>query len=270
MAVAKGAEIPKHRLLDCIEATEQARSRFEQWAAGIPAGELPSNDTDSMQVQLARWQEDRFGNAPTSDPHMALGVIEELGEAFDEDAGPEDSVDALGDVMIYASQLCTRNRLAVGPVIDLAVLYLKANHCHGHAIAIAGMLAHVVLKHDQAIRGLGPTEVYRPRLVDALALTIAKSLEDCIIGHELVIDPHGVLLVVGAEVMQRKVGDAMIPVTSDVHATEAEIEQAIAQRKAAASERLAAGTDALLEAEKAEPGDFKIERDRFGQPIAVE
>lgn len=210
MAVAKGAAIPKHRLLDTAEATGQAIAIFDEWA-GMTAPDVPPDEVDAMQVVLARWQNDRFQSAPTSDVHMALGVIEELGEAFDEDAGPEESVDALGDVMVYAAQLCTANRLAVRPVIDLAILYLKANHCHAQPVCLAGMLAHVALKHSQNIRGLGPAEVYRPRLVDALALMIAKALEDCTIGHELNVDPKGVFLVIGREVTQRKAGDTMIP-----------------------------------------------------------
>lgn len=213
MAVAKGPEIPKARMLDAIEATAHARTVFNEWAA-MDAPELPPDDVDAMQVTLARWQSDRFAGAPTSDVHMALGVIEELGEAFDEDASPEDSVDALGDVMVYSAQLCTANRLAVRPVIDLAVLYLKANHCHAQPVCLAGMLAHVALKHDQKIRGLGPAHVYHPRLVDALALMIAKALEDCTIGHELTIDPKGVFMVIGREVTQRKQGDAMIPASN--------------------------------------------------------
>lgn len=269
MTVAKGATIPGPRLLDAVEAAERSRATFERWA-GMDAPDLPADETDAIQVGLARWQNDRFAGAPTSDVHIALGVIEELGEAFDEDAGPEESIDALGDVMVYAAQLCTANRLAIGPVIDLACLYVKANHCHGHAISIAGMLAHVALKHSQKIRGLGPVEAYRPRLVDALAMMIAKSLEDCALGHELNVDPRGVFAVIAREVMARKAGDAMIPAVPDVHATEAEIEAAIAQRKAVAADKLVEGVDALAEAAKTEPGDFTIERDRFGQPIAVD
>lgn len=210
MAVSKGAELPKDRLLDAVDATEAARTRFDQWAT-MDSPDLPADAVDAMQVTLARWQADRFANAPTSDVHMALGVIEELGEAFDEDATAEDAVDALGDVMVYASQLCTRNRLAVGPVIQLAILYQRSNRCYPQPICIAGMLAHIALKHDQGIRGLGPMEAYRPRLVDALAMMIAKAIEDCTIGHELIIDPAGVFLVIGAEVTARKQGDAMIP-----------------------------------------------------------
>lgn len=267
MAVAKGAAIPPHRLMDVIEHTEVALARFSVWA-GLDAPDLPGDPTDAMQVQLARWQQDRFGHVPHSDVHMALGVIEELGEAFDEDATPQDAIDALGDVMIYSAQLCTANRLAIGPVIDLACLYVTANHCHGQAICIAGMLAHVALKHDQQIRGLGPVEVYRPRLVDALAMMIAKALEDCTLGHELNVDARGVFLVIGREVTQRKAGDTMIP--AQTLATVAETPEVRAIIREQALTNLQHGAELLGEAEKVEPGDFKIERDRYGQPIAVD
>lgn len=247
MAVAKGAAIPAARLLDAVEATQHAGRVFEQWA-GMNAPELPPDPTDAMQVTLARWQNDRFGDVPATDCHMALGVIEELGEAFDEDATAEDAIDALGDVMVYSSQLCTANRLAVGPVIDLACLYLKAGHCHGSAVTIAGMLAHVALKHAQNIRGLGPVEAYRPRLVDALALMIAKALEDCTLAHELVVDPRGVFAVIGGEVSTRKPGDAMIPAKA-VPALNAAIDSVLGVARAEA--KLAEGVQMLAIAEAA-------------------
>lgn len=261
MAVAKGADIPKARLLDAVEATAQAIATFDKWA-GVKASELQPgtlHPVDDMQIRLAAWQADRFGHVPTSDVHMALGVIEELGEAFDEDAGPEESIDALGDVMVYAAQLCTANRMAVRPVIDLAMHYIKANHCHAQPISIAGMLAHVALKHAQNIRGLGPDSAYRPRLVDALALMIAKSIEDCVIGHELRVEPAGVFVVVGGEVTQRKQGDAMIPSVEGTGHLDAVTGPALddgavlrgIDRKAQALESLQSGAELLAEAEAA-------------------
>lgn len=257
MAVAKGANIPAARMLDAVDATTHALGAFEAWAS-VKASELVPGSlhaTDEMQVRLAAWQADRFGHVPTSDVHIALGVIEELGEAFDEDAGAEESIDALGDVMVYASQLCTANRLAVRPVIELACLYAKANQCHAQPITLAGQLAHVCLKHAQGIRGLGPDEAYRPRLVDALALMIAKAIEDCTIGHELVVDAAGVFEVIGGEVLQRKQGDSIIPAgTVNVPVMDAAIRAAVPlpeERKHAAESVLAVGVQMLAEAEAA-------------------
>jgi hypothetical protein len=259
MAVAKGADIPKARLLDAVEATAIAIDAFNVWAH-VPASathmlSLPA--VDAMQIHLAAWQYDRFGGVPTSDVHMALGVIEELGEAFDEDAGPEDSVDALGDVMVYASQLCTANRLAVRPVIDLACLYVKTNRCYAQPITIAGMLAHVALKHAQNIRGLGPDGAYRPRLVDALAMMIAKAIEDCTMGHELNVDPAGVFIAIGNEVMARKQGDTMIPSVGPTSpALSAEGQMTYDRLRADALEKLHGGAKALETPEAKAEGDI--------------
>lgn len=268
MTVAKGADIPKARLLDAVEATAISIDAFNVWA------DVRASDTrllalpvvDAMQIQLAAWQADRFGNVPTSDVHMALGVIEELGEAFDEDAGPEDSVDALGDVMVYASQLCTVNRLAVRPVIDLACLYVKTNRCYAQPITIAGMLAHVALKHAQNIRGLGPESVYRPRLVDALAMMIAKAIEDCTMGHELTVDPAGVFIAIGNEVMGRKQGDEMIP--SAVSALSEEGAATYAELRSKAMAKLHEGAKALETPEAKAEGN--IQAPTFARLVSIE
>lgn len=213
--VSKGTDIPEllpassmPRRAAAIAAVATASLAFEEWA-GIGAGELPLEDVDAMQVQLMRWQIDRFGHVPTSDPIMALGVVEELGEVFDDDATAEDAIDGLGDVMIYGAQLCTGNRLALRPVIDLAMRYALSNL--PSPIAIIGRFAHVVGKHEQRTRGLAEPGAWRLCLVDALAMVIAKALEDCSIGHELRIDPGGVFTAIGKEVIGRKPGDVMIP-----------------------------------------------------------
>lgn len=237
MAVAKGPRIPAERIAHAIEAWMAALSAFDLWA-GIAAPHLPENPIDAMQVRLARWQEELFSGVNHDDSIMALGVIEELGEAFDHDAEAEDAVDALGDVMVYAAQLCTRNRLAMSSIVALANLYITEHLCHQSPIAIAGRLAHVVGKHEQRTRGLGPVNAYRPALVDALALMIAKALEDCTIGHELVVDPAGVFIAIGNEVMARKAGDVMIP----------KARETVAEFDPPSPERRAAAMDALREA----------------------
>lgn len=206
--ISKGTHIPQERLALAMVACAAASTAFEEWA-GIGAGALPPDPIDSMQVQLVRWQRDRFGHVSHGDPVIALGVIEELGETFDDDASAEDAVDGLGDVMVYGAQLCTANRLAVRPVIGLALQYLRGSL--PSPISIAGRFAHVVGKHEQRTRGLDVPEAFRLCLVDALAMVIAKALEDCALGHDLTIEPGGVFCVIGSEVIARKVGDTMIP-----------------------------------------------------------
>lgn len=263
--ITKGAALPPQREQLARIAYADSRATFEQWAA-MDAPMLPPDAVDAVQVGLARWQADRFANVPTSDAIMALGVIEELGETFDSHDDAEDAIDGLGDTCVYASQLCTANRLAVRPVIALAQIYAATNSGAGQLSPIhaAGQLAHIVVKHTQAIRGLGPAEAYGPRLVDALALIISKAFEDCTFVHDLRIDVAGVFTTIAREVMQRKAGDAMIPGhagppesvhpshLTTVHEVEAD------NRREAALEQLEAGA-ALAEVTAAtEPGDFTV------------
>ena len=255
--ITKGAALPAQREQMARIAYSDARATFAEWAT-MDAPMLPPDAVDAAQVGLARWQQDRFGHVPTSDAILALGVIEELGETFDSHDNPEDAIDGLGDTCVYAAQLCTRNRLAVRPVIALAHIYAQTNSGAGQLSPMhaAGQLAHVVVKHEQSIRGLGPAEVYGPRLVDALALMICKAYEDCTIVHELRIDIAGVFTTIGREVMQRKQGDAMIPVPVDQHHSQGvEITEA---KRAAALEQLAKGADLAAETAITEPGDFTV------------
>lgn len=259
--ITKGAALPAQREQIARIAYRDARATFELWA-GIDAPSLPDDATDAAQVGLARWQENRFGHVPTSDPIMALGVLEELSETFDSDDDPESAVDGLGDTCVYAAQLCTRNRLAVRPVIALAEIYAKTNSGAGQLTPLhaAGNLAHVVVKHEQMIRGLGPADVFGPRLVDALALIICKAYEYATIAHNLEISSiAGVLHVIAREVMQRKQGDAMIPAPITIDATiGAETTVHSEERKAAALEQLARGADLAAASAAAEPGDFDV------------
>ncbi len=254
MTVAKGADIPRERA-DCArDATEAARFAFNEWAT-IDHPHVPPDMTDATQVLLARWQASRFATVPTSDAIIGLGVIEELGEVFDDDAEPTDAVDGLGDVQVYAAQLCTANRLAIRPVIALAALYRRTGVYLPNPIAIAGRLAHVIGKNAQNTRGLGPVEAYRPALVDALAMMIAKALEDCELGHELTVNAAGVFQVIAREVMERKAGDAMIPPPPDMSAVVMDRDMIKAQALA----QLGGGVDALAQAEAVEgPGDFTV------------
>lgn len=257
--ITKGAALPPQREQLTRIAYADSRSTFEQWAA-MRSPMLPPDAVDAAQVGLARWQADRFANVPTSDAIMALGVIEELGETFDSHDNAEDAIDGLGDTCVYAAQLCTANRLAVRPVIALAGIYAATNSGAGQLSPIhaAGQLSHVVVKHTQAIRGLGPAEAYGPRLVDALALIIAKAFEDCTFVHDLRIDIAGVFTTIAREVMQRKQGDAMIPAAPHVDGNGTVWVPKPEDLRAKAMEQLAEGA-ALAEATAVtEPGDFTV------------
>jgi hypothetical protein len=227
-----------------------------------------------LEVRLYRWQVSRFGLQ--SDERFALGIIEELGETFEAEDG-EHALDGLGDVCVYASQLCTNNRLAIGPILDLARV-LQARQEVQPLLAV-GKLAHVVLKHAQNIRGKGDRNVYRIGLVECIALCIAKAIDDCEVMHELQIKstPH-VFSIVGTEVLARGAGHEAIPASciateqTELHITPKVIRveeaavvawspdalEAMHKAKEQALDRLQRGADMLGEAEKTEPGDFDV------------
>lgn len=190
-------------------ALSLAREKFESWAGHNLGDPPPPDPVDAIQIELMRWQRSRFGDAP--DAFMALGMIEEMTETFLANTANQtnDALDGLGDVQVYAAQLATSNRLAVMPIIDLARVFTKKTGMipmHG-----PGLLAQVVLKRAQKIRGLDDDERYRKRLVGSMALCIAKAIDDVEIMHDLKVKPEGILLVVAGEVLQRGAGHDAIP-----------------------------------------------------------
>lgn len=249
-------------------ALGQARARFETFA-GMGHPELPPDANDATQVLLYRWQVNRFGLQ--SDERMALGVIEEIGETFEagvsDDADPNEALDGLGDVCVYAAQLCTSNRLAIGPILDLA----KVMQARGEVqpLLAVGKLAHAVLKHAQKIRGKGNHAVYQALLVEHLSQCIAKAADDCEIMHGLTVNSiPGVFQIVANEVMQRGAGHAAIPesfkerqeipradVTIAVPSRdEHELQASIARAQAV----LVSGVEKLEQVAQVEPGDFQV------------
>lgn len=183
-------------------AVAAAEQHFAAWA-GLDLGDpMPEDGTDAMQIELARWQTRNFG-CPR-DVEITLGVIEELGEAFEADDG-EKALDGLGDVMVYAGQLLTSNRLALGPVLALAHRREQRGENGGTHNGIAtGKLAHAVLKRAQKIRGFDNDGLWRWSLVDALATIIANAKIECELGHDLYeVDIRKVYEIVGREVLAR-------------------------------------------------------------------
>lgn len=135
-----------------------ARSRFDAWA-GIDAPDLPPHPIDAIQVRLARWQAVNF--EPPSNTELACGCTEECGELVN--ATTDDELrDALGDICIYAAQLCTLNRLAIGPLMSGEVYRHDLGPPAG-LLAAAGDLSHDALKRAQRIRrsGTAGAEEYR-------------------------------------------------------------------------------------------------------------
>lgn len=105
----------------------------------------------------------------------ALAIIEHMGVTFGTDDA-ETAVNALGMVIVYASTLAHIHSLAIEPIIELARTMI--GECAGHA-AGATELARVTRKPDAI-----PVDTVR-----ALAMCIAKAMDDVEMIFELAIDP---------------------------------------------------------------------------------
>ncbi len=142
-----------------------ATGRFAGYAA-MDAPELPGYRTGALQVRLCRWQAKAYGLEKGTDLHLALGIVEELGE-FEEAVEHADEDDAIADVMIYSIQLCTSLRLDYGTLLRYAFEERK-NVPPTTDIIHAGRLCHAILKGSQGIRGLGDRSKYRERVANCL------------------------------------------------------------------------------------------------------
>lgn len=174
-------------------ATDIANAANGVWEtyADLDGDNVPPNDLDAMQVKLCRWQRTNFGDVSPVDKvdvHMGLGVIEELGEtlgAADID-GPKGKLDGLGDICVYAGQLLNANRMSIRPVMDLADLIaadLDGNEQLQNELepaVLMGSFCHVLLKHEQKIRGYDKREVWFPELAFHLAAKMAWAKLDII------------------------------------------------------------------------------------------
>lgn len=148
----------------------QAREAFNAFVS-MDAPDLPPATTDALQVQLLRWQTAMFGIPKPCE--IACGIAEELGERTlaDATAAPyEDIEDAVGDVMIYATQLASARRLTIAdciaaghPETGLQFFRFPNTIMRGEQLLriACGYLSHVQLKAEQNIRGMQDAEVAR-------------------------------------------------------------------------------------------------------------
>lgn len=228
-----------------LAAHALARQRFEEWAANGADDPPPPNATDALQIQLMRWERRMFGNVPSV--MHALGVIEEMTETFlaDMPNSAEGALDGLGDTCVYAAQLCTGNRLALGPVLDLARVFTSRSGLK--LLTAPGVLAQVVLKGAQKIRGLDDENRFRTRLVGALAMCIAKAIDDVEVMHDVRVRVAEVFGVVAGEVLARGAGHDGIPKSVKPEVTEVTVtaEEIEAHKKARDDKALSRMKDAI-------------------------
>jgi hypothetical protein len=188
------------RLLN--EHATRARAAFEEWAGDVDATRMPPDVIDAMQWRLQLWQRSNFGCQP--DVNQVLGMIEEVGETLGAERW-DDVLDGIGDTCVYAGQVLIGNRMALRPVLDLAEHYVDQWY-GGNAPcpeACMGMLAHVVLKHEQRIRDLAEPNMYRIALADTMARCIASTLLHAMYLSDGSINVRDIYISVGSAVLKR-------------------------------------------------------------------
>lgn len=170
-----------------IDIANAANGMWETFA-DIDGENVPPNELDAMQVKLCRWQRANFGDVSPIDKvdvHMGLGVIEEFGETIGatELGGSKGKLDGLGDICVYAGQILNANRMAIRPVMDLADLIAadlndEDNQAAMEPAALSGSFAHILLKHEQKIRGYDKREVWLAQLAVHIAAFMAYAKMD--------------------------------------------------------------------------------------------
>lgn len=149
---------------------QKSRDVFNSYA-GMPAPYLPGPEIQGIQIALSRWQNYQFPGS--SDLHLALGIAEECGEFFEALAAGDydDTVDAVGDILIYATQLATSHRLDFETILNHQ---FTAEQCVHSArfdrmlMEDVGAICHVVLKAAQGIRGFNDSDAVRVAVFEGL------------------------------------------------------------------------------------------------------
>jgi len=193
-----------------MNPTYYAKSRevFSEYQA-MGAGELPENKLSNLQIRLYRWGNQFKGLE--GGLATVLGQCEELGELVESVAGSldkeeaftpeqaslwernmlagqkgaaEDTIDAIGDIMVYATQMCTNLRLDFGVLLqagDALETELVKRGVHDPAskdlasigwsllglMAAIGRIHHATLKNKQKIRGYDDEVKYRTEVADS-------------------------------------------------------------------------------------------------------
>lgn len=115
----------------------------------------------------------------------ALSMVEHMGHTFEAEGG-ELAVMSLGKVMCFASMLA--DRMDISPILDLARVYTARQDVRPHNAP--SVLAHVVLGGMQL-----------EQMTHAIALCVALCIDNCEVIHDLTIQPRGVFLAVGKEML---------------------------------------------------------------------
>lgn len=172
-----------------IETTaENARAQYHY--PPIHSALLPS-PADELQMRLK-------DHLPGFVRRSALEVIAALGQVFDAEEA-ERAVEALGQLLVYASALAGWERMAIAPIIALGREWTRDSGVSSELpLKPASVLAQAVL-YPRLDPRREPASIVR-----GLAMAIAKALDDCEIVHELKIDPLELFKVAAREVLDGK------------------------------------------------------------------
>jgi NTP pyrophosphatase (non-canonical NTP hydrolase) len=158
-----------------VTTYELSRAKFSEYA-GMDAPYLPGGELSALQVSLDRWEKKNFGIQPPM--VYALGIAEEVGEFFEEvGRGDEDGVrDAVGDVLIYATQLATAHRLDFGTLLEHQWTHgepaLHGSRFDRELMQDVGNLCHVMLKAAQGIRGYNDPDAIRVAICEGICALV--------------------------------------------------------------------------------------------------
>jgi len=181
-----------------LELFHACRHDYNQWATfgGNTWEHSPGLSlVQAMQIELMRWERNNFGLQP---PWTGLlGIFEELGE-LDEAIDFDDQVDAVGDVLVFASNLLVKYRLGIAPIMgnlkdapELDPIYMLES---------MGWASHVMLKSEQKIRGYDDVETIRRDIAVSVYRLLRYLVGTC---DDIGIDLQGTYLKIGAKVLGR-------------------------------------------------------------------
>jgi hypothetical protein len=174
-----------------VSLFDKASDAFGKYAA-MDAPELPPDELSALQVRLWRWQVEQFGSPDDRD--LVLGIVEECGELEEADS-PAAFEDAVADILIYTTQLCTSNRLDFGTMM----VELGKNRIVANVPRSLGRLAHVALKVHQRIRGYDNRQVAR----NAICVQVANLYSALLWEMPRSLDVRAAYTVIAERVMKR-------------------------------------------------------------------
>lgn len=190
------AAIEAERAALVAETTRKALATF--WARAFPVAEA-ADDTSPLPPEADRLQADVADRLlPYDIVRQAMSMISLLGVTFvTED--PEEALEALATCMVHASVICTIERLSVVPVIELGAAFAQrqdvqpARASAALARAVLSIRSRLNTMNDPyRMRGVHAVAIehdYRLALVEAMALAIAKGLDDVAIQHDITVRP---------------------------------------------------------------------------------